>query len=243
MISAGSVPSAVSAAWALPIASGERRVAFAHADAEVFAGDAGLDHLELRAVAHEPFGYRCEFHEGVAAAGRQIVERFLDLVIGIDAHARGAMLGDEFIGDRLAGVALLHADDQTLEVGDAMHAWMAAGIDDEGLAGHHIGRAEIDDLLAAGRDGGARSDAVIAARIETGEDAVEVGALVRHQPPFATELFGNALHQSDVEAGRAVLGHEFERRVGKRRPHFQRRLAFGDARAEHASREQRQRGE
>jgi len=35
----------------------------------------------------------------------EIVERLLDLVIGIDAHARGAMLGDELIG-RPAGLVL-----------------------------------------------------------------------------------------------------------------------------------------
>src|ERR1700735_2697455 len=77
----------------------QRGRSLAHADAEPLAGDTGLDDLELRAVAHEPFGYRRELHEGVAAAGRQIVERVADLVIGVDTHARRTMLGNELVGD------------------------------------------------------------------------------------------------------------------------------------------------
>src|ERR1700722_595573 len=188
----------------------QRRVSLAHANAEALAGDTGLDDPKLRAVAHEPFGYRRELHEGVAAAGRQVVERVADLVIGVDAHARGTMLGNELVGDRLAGIALLHADHQAFEVGDAMHARMTARIDNEGLAGDHIGCAEIDDPSALRRNRRAGSNAVIGAGSETGEEAVEVGALVRHQLPLAAEFFGDALHQRDIEAGRAVLAREFE---------------------------------
>ena len=130
------------------------------------------------------------------------------------------MLSDKSIGDRLASIALLHTDHEALEVGDPVHARMAARIDNEGLAGNRIRRAEIYHPLAAWRDGGARGNAVVSAGIETGEDAVEVGALVRHQLPYAAELLGNALHKSDVEAGRAVLGLELEGRVGEGRPHF-----------------------
>ena len=39
-----------------------------------------------------------------------------DLVIGIDSHARRAMLGDQLFSDRLAGVALLHPDHEAVEV-------------------------------------------------------------------------------------------------------------------------------
>lgn len=99
-----------------------------------------------------------------------------------------------------------------------MHARMAARIDNEGLAGDYIGRAEIGDPLASWRDGGAPGDAIISAGIETGKDAVEVGAVVGHQLPFAAELLGDALHEGDVETGRAVLDHELEGRVGKSCP-------------------------
>jgi hypothetical protein len=40
-----------------------------------------------------------------------------------------------------------------------------------------------------------RGDAVIGTVIKTGEDIVEVSALIRHQLPFAAEYPGNALHQ------------------------------------------------
>lgn len=73
------------------------------------------------------------------------------------------MLGDELVGDRLAGIALLHADHQAFEVGDAMHARMPARIDNEGLAGDDIGCAEIGDPLALRRDRRARGNAVIGA--------------------------------------------------------------------------------
>ncbi len=138
----------------------------------------------------------------------------LDLVISVDAHPRGAVLGDKLVGDRLAGIALLHADHQAGKIGNAVHVRMAAGVDDERLTGHRIGRAEIRDLLAFGRNGGARRNAVIGAGIETGENAVEVGALVADQLPRAAEFGGDALHQRNVEAGRTVFADELERRVG-----------------------------
>ena len=74
-----------------------------------------------------------ELHEGVAPADREIAERRLDLVIGIDPHAHRAALGDQFLGHRLAGVAFLHADHQALEIVDAVDVGMADGIDDQRL--------------------------------------------------------------------------------------------------------------
>jgi hypothetical protein len=88
----------------------QRCVSLAHADSETLDGDPGLDDLELRPVAHEPRGDRRELHESVAAATRQIIERLFDFVIGIDPHARGAILGNELVCDWLARVALLDAD-------------------------------------------------------------------------------------------------------------------------------------
>jgi len=119
-----------------------------------------------------------------------------------------------------------------------MHARMAARIDNEGLAGDYIGRAEIGDPLASWRDGGAPGDAIISAGIETGKDAVEVGAVVGHQLPFAAELLGDALHEGDVETGGPFLIMSSKGGSGRAAPHHQGRRALDDARAEYASREQ-----
>jgi hypothetical protein len=58
-----------------------------------------------------------------------------------------AIFGDQFIGDGLAGIALLHPDDQTLEVGSAMRGRMTADVDDERLARDSTGAEEIGKLL------------------------------------------------------------------------------------------------
>ena len=79
-----------------------------------------------------------------------------------------------------------------MEVGDTAHARLTPGIGNEQLARDHIGCTEIGDLLPPARDGGAQGKAVIAV-IETGEDAVEVAALVG-ELTVATEYLGNA-HQ------------------------------------------------
>jgi len=64
-----------------------------------------------------------------------------------------------------------------------------------------------------------------------GEDAVEVGTLIRHQPPSAAEHLGDALHQRDVESGRALFGREkLKRRIGQRRPDLQDRCRTRGAR-------------
>jgi hypothetical protein len=69
-------------------------VPLAHADAEALHGDAGLNDTEPWAVAHELRRDRRKFHESVTATARQIIERLVDFVIGIDPYARCAMLGD-----------------------------------------------------------------------------------------------------------------------------------------------------
>ncbi len=123
------------------------------------------------------------------------------------------MLGDKSIGDRLACIALLDADDQTLKIVDSMHVWMAARIDDQRLSGNDIRRTEIGDLFPLRGDRRAGGDAVISARIKTGKDVVEIRALIPDQLPLPAELFRDALHEVDIEPRRAVAGHELERRI------------------------------
>ena len=65
---------------------------------------------------------------------------------------------------------------QAFEVIDAVHIGMTRDIEHERLVRDRIGRAEIGDLLPFRRDRGARRDTIVAAVIEAGEDAVEVGA-------------------------------------------------------------------
>ena len=107
----------------------QRDVSLADADAEGFDRNGGLNDSETRPVAHEPGRDRSEFHEGITATACQVIECRLDRVIGIDAHPRSAIFGDQSIGDGLAGIALLHPDDPTLEIGNAMHVRVAADID------------------------------------------------------------------------------------------------------------------
>jgi hypothetical protein len=111
-----------------------------------------------------------------------------------------------------------------------MHVWITADVDNERLTRDRVGCAEIGDVAPFGRDGGAGGDAVILAIIEAGEDAVEVGAFVGHQLPFAAEYLGNAPHQGNIETSRAIFGHELEGRVGKRRSHPQNRRGPRDER-------------
>src|SRR5271166_1908490 len=99
------------------------------------------------------------------------------------------MLGDEFVGNWLARIPLLHANDKPLEVCDPMHAWMTARIDNQRLTGNRIGWAEVRDAFAVRSDRRARGDAIIGVIVETGEDAVKVGACVADKLPFAAELF------------------------------------------------------
>ena len=49
--------------------------------------------------------YRRQLHERVAGAGGQVGERGADGAVVVDVHGGGFALGDEAIGDRLAGVA------------------------------------------------------------------------------------------------------------------------------------------
>src|SRR5262245_32012593 len=115
-------------------------ISLPHADAEALHGDPRLDDPELRPVTYEPGGDWRELHESVSAACRQIVERLLDFVIGIDPYARGAMLRNQFVRDRLTGIAFLNTDHQAVEVADAMYVRMPADIDDKRLARDHVGR-------------------------------------------------------------------------------------------------------
>src|SRR3984885_7745828 len=141
------------------------------------------------------------------------------------------MLGDELIRYRLAGIAVLHADHKTIKIVDAAHPLMPRRIDHERLSGQRIGRAKVSALSASRLDRRAGSDAVISAGIEAGENAVEVGAVVANELPCSAELAGNALHQRDIEARRAILPDEFKRWIGQRGPDLQRGGVFGDFRS------------
>ena len=90
---------------------------FAHADAEALDGVPASTTLSdgRSRTSHAVTG--ASFMKRIAAAARQVIERPLDFVIGIDAYARGLMLGNKLVGDRLARVALLHADHQALRSG------------------------------------------------------------------------------------------------------------------------------
>src|SRR5207237_1370629 len=99
----------------------EPRVALTHADTQVLAGDPGLNHFKAWAVADVPFRNRREFHEHVTAASREVVQRLLDLVIGVYADSLGTLFADEFVRHRLARIALLHSDHQAVEIIDPMH--------------------------------------------------------------------------------------------------------------------------
>src|SRR3954470_5574615 len=108
-------------------------MALAYTDAKALTSDSCLDDFEPLAITDEPLCDRREFHEGVAAAGREVVERPLDLVVGVHPHPCGSMLGDESVGNRLARVPLLHAYDQACKVVDPVHVRVAAGVEDERL--------------------------------------------------------------------------------------------------------------
>src|ERR1700735_5709246 len=108
------------------------------------------------------------------------------------------MLCEEPLGYRLACISVLHADDQALEVRNTMHIRMPGRIDDQRLTGERVRRAEVRDPFPAGGDGCPRSDAIIGVVVEAGEDAVEVGASVADEPPFAAQHLRYALHEVDV---------------------------------------------
>jgi hypothetical protein len=61
---------------------------------------------------------------------------------------------------------------------------MTADIDNKRLARDRIRRTEIGDLAAFRRNGGAGGNTVIAAVVETGKDAVKVGAFEGQFPSF-----------------------------------------------------------
>jgi hypothetical protein len=102
----------------------------------------------------------------------QVRKSHFDLVVGINPHARRAVLSHQPVSHRLARIAPLHPNGQTVEVVDTTHVWQPNRIDDQRLTREKVGLAEIRDLLALGRDGRTGGDAVIGSAIKTGEDAV-----------------------------------------------------------------------
>jgi hypothetical protein len=59
------------------------------------------------------------------APGGQIYQSGADGAVVVDADGLGFAFGNEPVGDRLAGVALLHADGQAGEVVDVLHVRQA----------------------------------------------------------------------------------------------------------------------
>ena len=90
---------------------------------------------------------------------------------------------------------------------------MAIWINNKRLAGNDIWRTEVRDPFAVKGDRGSGCYAVISAVIKACKNTVEISTPVLDQVPFAVELFGNALHERDIETGRAVAGNKFEWRV------------------------------
>src|SRR3954453_14592301 len=104
------------------------------------------------------------------------------------------MLRYQSVSDRLASVALLDADHQTLKIINVMHVGMAVRIDDQGLTGDHIWRAKVRHLFTLGGDRRAGCNAVVGAVIEASENAFVVRALKPDQLPLAAKKLRNALH-------------------------------------------------
>ena len=194
-------------------------VAEAHRERDLLAGDAVLDDVDVGAVAREPPQHGTEFHEGVAAAGRQLVQGTVDLVVRIHPDSADTAFGEKAFHHRLAGVALLHPDSQACQVCHPSHRGMAGGVHRQGLPGPEVRRAERGPLPARPGDSGAGGHDVEAPRDQLVEDRLEVVALVRDELPAPAETPGKRLGEIDVESDGPVPLVELERWVGHRRSH------------------------